>query len=150
MHSTFMERVALDKGNCSIVSSSHLDSAEAKFHLNICICRARMGELVEEAPSAALAGILSFHCSCWIFVTYLPSMASVQSSCTYSALMQQPGLSDLLRSRMGSIPSEGVSQQWGLRPWLWFHKGWIHSSFSCFLPQQTIMNYLMIHGRNEI
>lgn len=107
-HSTFMERVVLDKGNCSIIFSPHLDSAEAELHLNICGCRARMGELVVEAPSAALADILSFYWSCWIFVTYLPSMASIQTSYTYPALMQEPGLSDL-RSTMGSHLQEGVT-----------------------------------------
>lgn len=108
-----MERAVLDKGNCSIISSSHPDSAETELHLNPCVCRARMAELVVvEAPSAALAAF-PLSLILWIVVTHLPSLASVQASCTYPALVQGPGLRDVLGSRMGSHLPEGVSQQWG-------------------------------------
>lgn len=41
-----------------------------------------------------------------------------------------------VQNRKPMLP-EVVSQRWYLTPWIWFHKGWIHPSFNCFLPQQN-------------
>lgn len=41
-----------------------------------------------------------------------------------------------VQNRKPMLP-EVVSQWWYLTPWIWFHKGCIHPSFNCFLPQQN-------------